>query len=102
MQLQNISFNGIQADAIKKGMILRKENNPKFEFEVLDTKITPEPTKEEIRKGSDIPKRLKEITFRWCNLTTPYKKYYKLNEIIDLDLVGWAKKQPKNGEKIWK
>ncbi len=47
------------------------------------------------RKGSDIPKRLKEITFRWCNLTTPYKKYYKLNEIIDLDLVGWAKKTAK-------
>ncbi len=47
MQLQNNQLQRNSSRCHKKGMILRKENNPKFEFEVLGTKITPEPTKDE-------------------------------------------------------
>lgn len=87
MQTGNIGFGAIKADAIKKGMVLRKNSGYGNGAEKIVLK------KEKLLDDS------LKITFKWLSPaqgTNTFHQHFKKEQMIDnFDLVGWAKKTAK-------
>lgn len=87
MEVRNIGFSSIKADAIRKGMVLRKNSG------------YGEGTEKLVLKREKLLDDSLKITFKWLSPaqgTNTFQQTFKKEHMIDnFDLVGWAKKTAK-------